>query len=161
MSAFRTKVDASSDDFKRNAAANKALAMDLRRVHEEIEHGGSEEARTRHTGRGKLLNIERTAGFFESIDIPLPLVNAYAAGITECVGGLLLLIGLGSRLAAIPLVVTMLVAYATAHREEGGRRGADFLGAMRLEGGHVGAAPKGLGGVRQALDGPHLVADEQ
>jgi len=70
------------------------------------------------TGRGKLLNIARTAGFFESIDIPLPLVNAYAAGITECLGGLLLLIGLGSRLAAIPLVVTMLVAYATAHREE-------------------------------------------
>lgn len=70
------------------------------------------------TGRGKLLNIERTAAFFESIDIPLPLVNAYAAGITECLGGLLLLIGLGSRLAVIPLVVTMLVAYATAHRQE-------------------------------------------
>lgn len=70
------------------------------------------------TGRGKLLNIERTAAFFESIDIPLPLANAYAAGITECVGGLLLLIGLGSRLAAIPLVATMFVAYATAHREE-------------------------------------------
>jgi putative oxidoreductase len=70
------------------------------------------------TGRGKLLNIERTAGFFESIDIPLPLLNAYAAGMTECIGGLLLLAGLASRLASIPLIATMLVAYATAHREQ-------------------------------------------
>lgn len=70
------------------------------------------------TGRGKLLNIDRTAGFFESIDIPLPLANAYAAGVTECLGGLLLLLGLGSRVAAFPLIVTMMVAYATAHREQ-------------------------------------------
>lgn len=70
------------------------------------------------TGRGKLLNIERTAGFFESIEIPFPLANAYAAGITECLGGLLLLVGLGSRIAAIPLTFTMLIAYATAHRTE-------------------------------------------
>jgi putative oxidoreductase len=69
-------------------------------------------------GRGKLMNIERTAGFFESIDIPLPLANAYAAGFTECFGGLLMLLGLGSRIASIPLIFTMAVAYLTAHREQ-------------------------------------------
>lgn len=69
-------------------------------------------------GRGKLLNIERTAGFFESIDIPLPLANAYAAGITECFGGLLLLVGLASRIASLPLLFTMSIAYVTAHREQ-------------------------------------------
>lgn len=70
------------------------------------------------TGRGKLLNIERTAGFFESLHIPLPLMNAYMAGAVECLGGLLLLLGLGSRVFTIPLIVTMLVAYATAHTAE-------------------------------------------
>jgi putative oxidoreductase len=40
------------------------------------------------------------------------------AGSTECFGGLLLLIGLGSRLISIPLAFTMVVAYLTAHREE-------------------------------------------
>lgn len=70
------------------------------------------------TGRGKLLNIDRTAEFFTSLNIPLPLLNAYMAGITECVGGLFLLLGLASRVTAIPLIVTMLVAYGTAHTAE-------------------------------------------
>lgn len=73
------------------------------------------------TGRGKLMNIERTAGFFESLHIPLPLLNAYMAGTTECLCGLLLLIGLASRLTTIPLIVTMCVAYLTAHSQELGQ----------------------------------------
>lgn len=70
------------------------------------------------TGCGKLLNIDRTAGFFASLHIPMPLLNAYMAGLTECVCGLLLLIGLASRITTIPLIVTMLVAYGTAHTQE-------------------------------------------
>lgn len=69
-------------------------------------------------GRGKLMNIERTADFFASIHIPMPLLNAYAAGLTECLGGLLLLFGILSRLSTIPLIGTMLVAYLTAHTAE-------------------------------------------
>lgn len=70
------------------------------------------------TGRGKLMNIERTAEFFTSLGIPMPTLNAYAAGTTECLGGLLLLAGIASRVTSIPLVVTMCVAYATAHTAE-------------------------------------------
>jgi putative oxidoreductase len=70
------------------------------------------------TGRGKLLNIERTAAYFDSLHLPMPLANAYAAGATECLGGLCLLLGLASRVTTLPLIVTMLVAYATAHAEE-------------------------------------------
>lgn len=70
------------------------------------------------TGRGKLMNIDRTAGFFESLHIPMPLMNAYMAGMTECIGGLLMLLGVASRITSIPLAVTMLVAYATAHTTE-------------------------------------------
>ena len=36
------------------------------------------------------------------------------AGSTECFGGLLLLIGLFSRVISVPLVFTMVVAYLTA-----------------------------------------------
>jgi putative oxidoreductase len=69
------------------------------------------------TGKGKLENLDRTAGFFESLSIPAPRANAMLAGSTECFGGLLLLVGLGSRIVPIPLVFTMCVAYMTAHRE--------------------------------------------
>jgi putative oxidoreductase len=72
------------------------------------------------TGWGKLTHLDRTAGFFASLDLPWPKLNAILAGGTECVGGILLLLGLGSRLVAVPLVFTMAVAYATAHREEVG-----------------------------------------
>ena len=69
------------------------------------------------TGWGKLTNLERTAGFFESLHIPLPKLNAIAAGATECGGGVLLALGLFARPAAVPLIFTMLVAYATADKE--------------------------------------------
>ncbi|HQY05499.1 MAG TPA: DoxX family protein [Lacunisphaera sp.] len=69
------------------------------------------------TGWGKLMNLDRTAGFFESLNIPLPKLNAALAGATECGGGLLLALGLFARPVAVPLIFTMLVAYATADRE--------------------------------------------
>jgi putative oxidoreductase len=72
------------------------------------------------TGWGKLTHLERTAGYFASLDLPWPKLNAVLAGGTECGGGLLLLLGLASRLATVPLIFTMVVAFATAHREEVG-----------------------------------------
>ena len=69
------------------------------------------------TGWGKLMNLERTAGFFESLDIPLPRANAIMAGAVECGGGVLLALGLFARPAAVPLIFTMLVAYWTADRD--------------------------------------------
>jgi putative oxidoreductase len=68
-------------------------------------------------GKGKLMNLDRTTGFFESLSIPAPRVNAAMAGSVECFGGLLLLLGLGSRIVTIPLIFTMGVAYWTADRE--------------------------------------------
>lgn len=69
------------------------------------------------TGMGKLNNIERTTEFFQSLDIPFAYQNAVAAGFSEMVFGLLLLVGLASRLAALPLIIIMAVAYATDDRE--------------------------------------------
>lgn len=73
------------------------------------------------TGKGKLMNLEKTTAFFTELNLPLPKINAIMAGLTECCGGLLLLLGLASRPASGALIFTMSVAYATAHREEVGQ----------------------------------------
>src|SRR5450432_3751936 len=69
------------------------------------------------TGRGKLGDLEKPTAFFTDLGIPLPHFNAILAGTTECFGGLLLLVGLASRIVSVPLAFTMFVAYATAERE--------------------------------------------
>jgi putative oxidoreductase len=69
------------------------------------------------TGWGKLMNLDRTAGYFESLNLPLPKLNAIMAGATETFGGALLALGLFARPASVPLIFCMLVAYATADRE--------------------------------------------
>jgi len=69
------------------------------------------------TGIGELMNHEQVTEFFTSLNIPMPGLNTYMAGATECFGGLLLLVGLASRLTSIPLIVTMIVAYLTADLE--------------------------------------------
>ncbi len=69
------------------------------------------------TGWGKLMNLDRTAEFFGGLGLPLPKLNAILAGATECGGGILLALGLFARPAAVPLIFTMLVAYATADKE--------------------------------------------
>lgn len=66
------------------------------------------------TGKGKLMDIPKVTGFFQSLHISYPGVNAYIAGSTECFGGLLLLIGLASRVITVPLIFTMIIAYITA-----------------------------------------------
>ena len=68
-------------------------------------------------GWGKLTHLDKTAAFFTDLHLPMPRLNALAAGSTECIGGLLLLLGLFARPASVPLIFTMLVAYVTADSE--------------------------------------------
>lgn len=56
-----------------------------------------------------------TAGWMESMGIPMPYASAVLAGAAEFFGGAALLLGLWPRLAAIPMVFTMVVAIVTAH----------------------------------------------
>src|SRR5271167_3782941 len=69
------------------------------------------------TGWGKLTDINKVVGFFTDLGIPAPALNAYFVSALEFGGGLLLILGLGSRLIALPLVIDMIVAYITADRE--------------------------------------------
>lgn len=68
-------------------------------------------------------NIANIAGWFESLGIPAPTLNAYLAAGTEMAGVFLLPLGLFTRLISIPLMVTMLVAIITVHWENGFQAG--------------------------------------
>jgi putative oxidoreductase len=70
------------------------------------------------SGWGKLHHLDDVIEFFGSLGIPAPQIQAPFAAAVEFVCGALLLAGLFSRLAAVPLVVVMIVAIATARREE-------------------------------------------
>lgn len=67
-------------------------------------------------GKGKLGNIEVMTERFTEWGVPLPELNVYVASVTECVGGLMLVVGLGTRIVGVPLAFTMIVALLTAHR---------------------------------------------
>jgi len=68
------------------------------------------------TGWGKLQHLDRVIGFFQSLGIPFPGINAPLVAGMEFFGGLLLILGLGSRLVGLILAFDMLVAYWTADR---------------------------------------------
>ncbi|MCB1148676.1 MAG: DoxX family protein [Chlamydiia bacterium] len=68
-------------------------------------------------GISKFASMSETIEFFQGLDIPYAVWAAYAVAFFETVGGALLIVGLWTRLAALPLVVIMVVAYLTAHNE--------------------------------------------
>jgi len=57
------------------------------------------------------------AGRFEKIGLPSPEFLGSFVGSFKIIGGLLILLGLFTRLASIPLIVIMLVAIATTKSE--------------------------------------------
>ena len=71
-------------------------------------------------GYGKITDLESTAGWFEStLNLPAPYLMAVLAGYTEFLGGIAILIGVLTRWAAFPLMITMIVAATTAHWSNG------------------------------------------
>jgi putative oxidoreductase len=69
------------------------------------------------TGWGKLHNIQKITGFFASLNIPFPVANAHFVSMLEFAGGILLILGLGSRLISLFLACSMSVAYWTADHD--------------------------------------------
>jgi len=61
-------------------------------------------------GLQKLQGIEGTVGFFGFLGIPAPEIMAWVVALVETLGGLALILGLGTRYAAALLAVVMLVA---------------------------------------------------
>lgn len=71
-------------------------------------------------GWNKAMHFGDTVSWFEhSLELPLPGLMAALATGTEIIGAIFLLLGLATRLSAIPLMVTMLVAAFTVHWQNG------------------------------------------
>jgi putative oxidoreductase len=66
------------------------------------------------TGWGKVHDIPKVTHFFESLQIPAPGFNAVLVAYSELVCGSLLVVGLLTRLATLPLMISMVVAILTA-----------------------------------------------
>ena len=64
------------------------------------------------TGWAKLHNLAFFSARFVEWGIPFPTFSATLSGATDLIGGALLMLGLGTRLATIPMIVNMLVALA-------------------------------------------------
>jgi len=79
------------------------------------------------TGWGKVHSLDKVTAFFVQLGIPAPGLNAVVVGYSELVCGALLVIGLATRLATLPLIVSMVVALLTAKL-------ADIHGVFELVG---------------------------
>jgi len=69
------------------------------------------------SGWGKLHDIGKVVDYFTSLGVPAPALNAHFIALLEAGGGILLILGLGSRLIALPLVIDMVMAYVFGDRE--------------------------------------------
>lgn len=68
------------------------------------------------SGWGKLHNLPKVVEFFTSLGIPAPQIQAPFAAFMELACGALLLAGLMTRLASLPLIIIMFVAIVTAKK---------------------------------------------
>ena len=66
-------------------------------------------------GFAKLTTISATAGWFGSIGLPVPTVTAVVVGLVELLGGLAILVGFQTRLAAIVIALFTIGATLVAH----------------------------------------------
>ena len=70
------------------------------------------------SGWGKLHDLAKVTDFFSELGIPWPHLNAVVVAVSEFACGVALLVGAVSRLAAIPLIVSMTIAILTARRAD-------------------------------------------
>ena len=88
-------------------------------------------------GMQKLNHFDSTVEWFGNSDwglgLPLPWLLALLATATELLGAILLALGLLTRLIAVPLIITMLVAIISVHWENGWQAIADPQAAFATE----------------------------
>src|ERR1700683_1985592 len=62
-------------------------------------------------GWGKLTHLDRVAAFFAQLGLPAPAMTAAMVGTIEFAGGILLILGIFSRIVSLVLFINMTVAY--------------------------------------------------
>lgn len=107
-SGFLCRLRAAYNAFQRGSAALQSPFLLLVRL-----YWGWQFAQT---GWGKLHNLGHVTGFFSSLHIPLPGPTAFFVSMLEFVGGILLFLGLGTRVMGFLLAVDMFMAYLLTDR---------------------------------------------
>ncbi len=74
-------------------------------------------------GWGKLHHLDRVTQFFASLNLLMPAQTALFVSLVEFVGGILLAVGLGTRLVSLVLFINMTVAFWAAEKDA-------FLGVL-------------------------------
>ena len=69
------------------------------------------------SGWGKLHNIDKVTEFFTSLGLPAPGMTAHFIASLELGGGILLILGLASRLSGLVLTIKMIMAYIIADHD--------------------------------------------
>lgn len=67
------------------------------------------------SGFGKLTAISGTAGYFGAMGLPVPTVTAVVVGLIELLGGLAILLGFQTRIAAWVLAIFTIATALVAH----------------------------------------------
>lgn len=98
-----------------------------------------------------VMKIPGVAGFFGQVGIPFPTLSAILVSVVEFAGGVALVLGLFTRVVAVPLGAVMVGAYLTVHMRGGFflPRGYEYV--LTLFGATVALALAGPGAL--SLDG--------
>ncbi|EKF20642.1 DoxX family protein [Nitratireductor pacificus] len=67
------------------------------------------------SGFGKVTNIGGTAGYFGSVGLPMPMITAWVVALLELIGGLAVLVGFQTRIAALLLALFCVASAVVAH----------------------------------------------
>lgn len=100
-------------------------------------------------GWGKFANMEATVGFFGTIGLPAGL--AYLVAAVELLGGIAMLLGIGTTWAGIGLAIVMIVAIIKVKWAQGFFGGWEFDLVLLLSALAIGAAGPGCISVSRVI----------
>jgi putative oxidoreductase len=104
-------------------------------------------------GFGKLMNPSGTAGYFASLNIPVPSIAVWVVIIVELIGGILLLIGFQTRAVAAVLAIFCLITGFAIHLPVGDTPNMiNFYKNLAMTGGFLYVISYGAGSL--SVDGP-------
>lgn len=116
------------------------------------------------SGLGKFMDLPGTAAMIASKGLPAPMVLASLAGAAEILGGLMIVVGWQTRIAALGLLVYTLITAYFFHdfwaMPEGAGRTDAMIHAMKnlsIAGAFLMLAAVGAG--RYSVDGPCIMHD--
>ncbi|TPI14069.1 DoxX family protein [Mesorhizobium sp. B4-1-3] len=98
------------------------------------------------SGFGKLTAIAGTAGYFGALGLPVPTVTAVVVGLIELLGGIAILLGFQTRIAAWVLAVFTIATALVAHTGWADQmQMINFLKNLAITGGFILLATSGAG----------------